>query len=100
MSTQPAPRQLFLNGLRKASAAHKESLLAAQWIAELLGARGGEVSADDVTKYISPKALGNASGAIFQGGCWEPVGFKQSERPERRTGIQRVWRLKSFLQGE
>jgi hypothetical protein len=94
MSTQPAPRQMFLTGLKRASAAHKESLLAAQFVAELLGAKQDTVCADDVCKYINPKALGNAAGGIFRNGPWEVVGFQQSNRPERRTGRQLVWRLR------
>jgi hypothetical protein len=90
-------KQMMLSGLRKASQKHKDSLMAAQFVAELLGSGGGNVCADDVTHYVSSKALGAACGAIFSGEQWEPVGFRQSDRPARRTGVQRVWRLRATM---
>jgi hypothetical protein len=88
---------MFLKGLRRASDAHKEALNAAKWLAELIGHQKETVTITDVTRYISPKALGQASGAVFRGGPWEFVGYERSERLERQSGTIGRWRLKRVV---
>jgi hypothetical protein len=88
---------MFLTGLKRASAAHKESLMAAQFVAELLGAKQETITIEDVSSYISPKALGNAAGAVFRNGPWEFVGYERSSRLERQAGTIGRWRLKREL---
>jgi hypothetical protein len=83
-----------LKGLQLAQNAHKESFTAACWVAELLGNQQATVCMDDVTRYISPDALGNAAGGVFRGEQWELVTVMPSLREGRRGGYQGHWSLK------
>ncbi len=87
-------KQLFLTGLKRASAAHQEALAAAKWLAEMIGHQQETVTITDVTRYISPKALGNSAGGVFRGEQWEFLGYERSSRLERQSGTIGRWRLR------
>lgn len=88
------PKQLKLTGLARAESAHRESFLAACWVAELLGHQQDTVCMDDVTRFISPEALGNSAGGVFRGGAWDLVTVMPSNRLGRRGGYQGTWALR------
>jgi hypothetical protein len=86
--------QLKLIGLRKASAAHRESLMAAQWLAQLIGIQQEIVTIEDVyAAGISPKALGNAASAVFDE-SWQMCGFVKTTRLEARGRWIMQWSLR------
>jgi len=95
MSTATVGSQLKLIGLERAESAHKESLDAAKFLAEMLGHKQNFVTVDDVFKYINPKALGNAAGAIFRSDSWEFVGWVPSWRESNHARPVRSWRLRA-----
>ena len=94
MSIQTQPKQLMLAGLRKASQAHKDSLAAAQWLAEMIGHQQETVTADDVFRWVDPSAVGAAAGNLFRGGSWVFSHWQDSERPSNHGRPLRAWRLK------
>ncbi len=89
--------QLKLRGLSLAQSKHHEAFTVACWIAQLLGQQQETVCMDDVTRFISPEALGNAAGGVFRGGDWELVTVMPSCREGRRGGYQGVWSLRAKM---
>ena len=85
-------QQLKLDGMLLAASKHKESLKAAQFIAQLLGAKQDTVSINDVRRYV--QGLDNASGSVFRGGDWQPVGWVETEHDEGHARPVRCWRMK------
>ncbi len=87
----PSGRQLKLVGMAKAEGSHHEAVLLARFVAQLHAGKYGQVTIEDVYRYVSPKALGAAAGAVFLEG-FERIGFCQSQRAESRCRIISRWR--------
>ena len=87
-------QQLKLDGMLLAAAKHKESLKAAQWLAQLIGQKQETVSINDVRQFFGPDALANASGSVFVGGDWEHVGYTRASHDAGRARDIKTWRLR------
>lgn len=84
-------------GIAGAASSRAALLWFAQAIAAHVGRFGAVVCADDVQAELirqghDPEDLGNAAGAMFRGGRWTCVGFRNSERTARQSGTIREWR--------
>jgi hypothetical protein len=67
----------------------------ARAIAEMLAAKNGEVTMDEILKVLPrpPDVHPNSCGAVFRGKRWKQIGTKQSEQVSRHAGIIRIWKL-------
>lgn len=65
----------------------------ARAVAELLAAKNGSVTSDDVLR-VCPRPADvppNATGSLFRGKKWKCIGTQQSEQVSRHAGIIRIW---------
>lgn len=87
------PTQLKLEGMKLAAAKHKDSLAAAQWLAQLIGQKQETVSINDIRQYFGAEALQNASGSVFAGGDWRHVGYIKASHDAGHAREVKLWKL-------
>ena len=84
-------------GMALAASARPGDLEVARNIARHIARIGdGTCNADQVGIELEARGieLGNASGSLFKGGCWEFTGRRiRSARKSRHAGEIKVWRL-------
>lgn len=80
-----------------ASYPNDEWLAKARSVAELLAAKYGEVTSDQVLA-VCPRPMDvrpNVTGSIFKGKQWKCIGFINSAQVSRHAGAIRRWVLKT-----
>lgn len=72
-----------------------EWLIEARKIAEILASKNGEVTVEDVLRFCPrPTSVSvNATGSLFKGKKWVPIGFKSSTKISSHARQIRIWRL-------
>ena len=84
------------DGIEAAARKHHALTWFAREIALHLGREGEIVCMDHVQSFLiraghQPTDLGNAAGATFRGKLWRCVGFRNSARDDRQSGVIREW---------
>ncbi len=82
-------------GMSLAASAAPNALTVARGYALEHCMRNGQVTIDDVTAALIKDGveLGNYLGSVFKGKRWKCIGFTKSKRPERHSGLIRIWTI-------
>ena len=83
-------------GVAQVSAGHQQWLGHAQMLAHFVARAEGVVSSDSLREHGLPDPVGahpNIWGALFRNIGLQPVGFKQTTRPQGRARMIRIYML-------